>query len=109
MLTTQVLSLLWTHQVRPYLQAGTIEEIVDPLLGNQYNLDAMWKVADLAMQSVEPKGKHRPNMSTVVSELRAAAEMEIPDSSSNFRFDIPYSTASVSDPNYVASSTINAR
>jgi hypothetical protein len=94
--------------VRPFLQAGTIEEIVDPLLGGQYNLDAIWKVADLAMQSVEPKGKHRPNMSTIVQELRAAIalEMENPDSSSNFRFDIPNSNA---DPNFMSDTTINAR
>lgn len=91
------------------MQAGTIEEIVDPALAGHYNLDAMWKVADLAMQSVEPKGKHRPNMSTVVQELRAAIDMEQEDSSANFQFDLPHSNTSSSDPNIVANSTVNAR
>lgn len=78
---------------------------MDLALAGQYNLESMWRVVDLAMQSVEPKRKHRPNMSTIVHELRAAIEMENPNSSSNnLRFDtIPNSNAStVSDPSYVS-------
>jgi hypothetical protein len=101
------------------LERGTIEEIVDPDLAGQYDLDAMWKVVDLAMQSVEPKGKHRPNMNTVVQELRAVVAIENNESSSNpthqrqdsssaFRFDIPDSTMA-SNAQFGADTSIHAR
>lgn len=35
-------------------------------------MDVVWKVAELAIQCVEPKGKHRPSMQVVVTELREA-------------------------------------
>ena len=102
---------LQRRQVRPYLENGTIEEIVDPALRGQYDLEALWKVADLAMQRVEPRGKHRPNMGTVVQELRSAFAIEndssggvIPSSAAppSFRFDIPHSETVISDPQYSA-------
>jgi hypothetical protein len=36
----------------------------------------MWKVADIAMRSVEPYGAHRPTMVQVVADLREAMEIE---------------------------------
>ncbi len=36
------------------------------------NLDAIWKVVEIAIQCVEPKAIHRPIMTKVVEELRAA-------------------------------------
>jgi hypothetical protein len=93
--------------VRPYLERGTIEEIVDPDLAGQYDLDAMWKVVD------------RPNMNTVVQELRAVVAIENNESSSNpthqrqdsssaFRFDIPDSTMA-SNAQFGADTSIHAR
>lgn len=40
------------------------------------NPDGLWKVAEVAMNCVEPKGVHRPVMSEVVQELRAALALE---------------------------------
>ncbi len=34
-------------------------------------LDVLWKVAEIAIQCVEPKSIHRPTMTKVVEELRA--------------------------------------
>jgi len=39
-------------------------------------MEAIWKVADVAMQSVEPKGVHRPTMTEVVQELQGALALE---------------------------------
>jgi hypothetical protein len=36
----------------------------------------MWKVAEIAMRSVEPYGAHRPTMMQVVADLREAMEIE---------------------------------
>ncbi|KAG0630485.1 hypothetical protein M758_1G181600 [Ceratodon purpureus] len=65
-----------TEVVRPHLQAGNLQEIVDPDLQSDFSLDSMWKVIEVAMASVEPKEGHRPNMQEVVQELREAASME---------------------------------
>ncbi len=63
-------------QVRSHLQAGVIHPVVDPALGNQFNVESMWKVAEIAMRSVEPYGAHRPTMMQVVADLREAMEIE---------------------------------
>ncbi|KAG0619177.1 hypothetical protein M758_4G121800 [Ceratodon purpureus] len=106
--------------VRPHVQNGTLEEIVDPALAGQYNRDAMWKVADLAMQSVKPEGKDRPTMSTIVHELRSALSLEdclsttttrppSQGSSSGFRFDMIQSSSFTSDPQFGSNTTVQAR
>lgn len=58
------------------MQAGNLQEIVDPGLQCDYSLESMWKVIEVAMTSVEPKDSHRPNMQEVVQELREAATIE---------------------------------
>jgi len=64
-------------KVRNTLQAGDIESILDPVVMScQPNMDSVWKVAELAIQSVEPKGVHRPFMRDVVRELREAIVLE---------------------------------
>jgi len=40
------------------------------------SMEAIWKVADIAMQSIEPKGVHRPTMMDVVQELQGALTIE---------------------------------
>lgn len=63
-------------QVRHQLELGNVEAIVDPALNKAYNIASMWKVADIAMYSVEPEAKHRPAMSEVVKELEDALFLE---------------------------------
>lgn len=58
------------------MQAGDLHEIVDPRLQSDYSVESMWKVVEVAMTSVEPKGGHRPDMQEVVQELREAVAME---------------------------------
>lgn len=72
----QGLNLSMVVQVRPHLQAGNLQEIVDPDLQADFSLESMWKVIEVAMSSVEPKESHRPNMQEVVQELREAAVLE---------------------------------
>jgi len=50
---------------------------LDPILkGSNPNTETIWKVVDIAMQSVEPKGVHRPTMMDVVKELQGALTIE---------------------------------
>lgn len=64
------------EQVRPLLSAGNIRDIVDPSLGDNYDLESMWKVAETGMLCVEPKGVNRPTMTEVVRDLRDAIALE---------------------------------
>jgi hypothetical protein len=57
-------------QINP--QESNINNILDPIVKvSNPNLDAIWKVAEIANQCVEPKTIHRPIMTKVVEELRA--------------------------------------
>ncbi len=40
------------------------------------NLDSVWKVAEITIQCVEPKAIHRPIMTKIVGELRAAINFQ---------------------------------
>ena len=63
--------------MRASLENGDIDKILDPnLQASQPNIEGLWKVLDVAMRSVEPKGVHRPTMSKVVDELREAVAFE---------------------------------
>ncbi|KAG0561392.1 hypothetical protein KC19_9G061400 [Ceratodon purpureus] len=63
----------WT---RPLLAEDDIKAVVDPSLGDKYNEDCMWKVAELGMMCVEPRPFNRPTMAEVVQELREAITLE---------------------------------
>ena len=68
---------LFYLSVRNSLESGNIEKILDPKLRQALSatLDSVWKVVDIAMQSVEPKSINRPTMREVVDELRQALTM----------------------------------
>lgn len=64
-------------QVRASLAQGNIEAILDPAVRASHpNVDALWKVAEIALQSVEPRSKHRPTINEVVLELTGATALE---------------------------------
>jgi hypothetical protein len=68
-------------QVRGALQEGNIDMVVDPVLKSSVPVpeqEALWKVADIAMQCVEPRSKHRPTISEVIQALRQAMDLEGP-------------------------------
>ena len=61
----------YNDKVRTSLQAGDIDSILDPAVRRcQPNMDSVWKMAEIAIQSVKPKRLHRPSMDIVVEELR---------------------------------------
>ncbi|CAM6066110.1 unnamed protein product [Sphagnum tenellum] len=63
--------------VRINLQEGNINKILDPIVKDSNpNLNALWKVAEIAIQCVEPKAIHRPIMTKVVEELRTAINLQ---------------------------------
>jgi len=47
-------------------------------------MDSVWKVAQIAIQSVEPKGVDRPSMRDVVRELEEAIVLEAEHSHASY-------------------------
>ncbi|KAH9544829.1 hypothetical protein CY35_12G015600 [Sphagnum magellanicum] len=62
--------------VKPHLEAGAINNIIDKAMGDNYKLETIWKVAEIAVMSIQPFGVNRPTMRQVVSDLREAIAME---------------------------------
>ncbi|KAJ7519632.1 hypothetical protein O6H91_20G047400 [Diphasiastrum complanatum] len=60
---------------RPYFNEGRIKDIADPRL-TTYNKEAMWKIAEIAVLSVELPGIDRPSMSDIVIALKKAIAIE---------------------------------
>ncbi len=59
------------------LQEGNINEILDPIVkASNPNLDAIWKVLEIAIECVEHKAIHRPIMTKVVEQLRVAITIQ---------------------------------
>jgi hypothetical protein len=49
---------------------------LDPNIGGQYNLNSIWKVADLALRCTDHPAK-RPAMPTVVTDLKESLNLEM--------------------------------
>ncbi|XP_078151948.1 putative LRR receptor-like serine/threonine-protein kinase At5g59680 [Carex rostrata] len=65
-----------TQFVQQRLSKGNIESILDPYLGGQYNLNSIWKVAELALRCTDLPAK-RPDMTAVVTELKESMDLEM--------------------------------
>ncbi|BFI33791.1 hypothetical protein MPTK2_4g18390 [Marchantia polymorpha subsp. ruderalis] len=67
---------------RGQLLDNNLDSIVDPVIkSGAYNMESLWKVAELAMGSVEPHGVNRPDMKQVVRGLTEALEFQMARSS----------------------------
>eukprot|EP00850_Spirogloea_muscicola_P001430 SM000005S17227 [mRNA] locus=s5:932110:938046:+ [translate_table: standard] len=86
---------------RPNLQRGNLKGIVDPTLGEDYSLEAMWKVAEVGIMCVEPVGDNRPSMSDVVKELKEAASIELGGNRSRGTSNVTFSDSAASDPEVI--------
>ncbi|EFJ27338.1 hypothetical protein SELMODRAFT_412421 [Selaginella moellendorffii] len=61
---------------RGFLLERRIHKIIDPIFDAVYNIESIWKAAELAMFCVEPRAVHRPAMPEVVQELKQALDIE---------------------------------
>jgi serine/threonine protein kinase len=62
--------------VKPHIEAGAINNIIDKAMEDNYMLESIWKVAEIAVMSIAPIGINRPTMRQVVSGLREAIEIQ---------------------------------
>ncbi|XP_031488605.1 probable LRR receptor-like serine/threonine-protein kinase At2g28960 [Nymphaea colorata] len=62
--------------VTPIIARREIHSIADPKLNGQYNVNSMWKVADVALSCTSETADARPRMIDVVNQLKKALEEE---------------------------------
>ncbi|KAJ4789088.1 Leucine-rich repeat protein kinase family protein [Rhynchospora pubera] len=65
-----------TQFVQQRLSKGNIESILEPNMGGEYNINSVWKVADLALRCTDQPDK-RPDMTTIVTELKETLTLEM--------------------------------
>ncbi|XP_065632096.1 LRR receptor-like serine/threonine-protein kinase IOS1 isoform X2 [Quercus suber] len=66
-----------SHWVSFMLSKGDIENIVDPRLYGDYNINSILKAVEIAMLCVSPTSIKRPTMDQVVSELKECLTIEL--------------------------------
>uniref|UniRef100_A0A0D3H269 non-specific serine/threonine protein kinase n=1 Tax=Oryza barthii TaxID=65489 RepID=A0A0D3H269_9ORYZ len=65
--------LLWVHE---RLAEGDIEGVTDPRIRADYDLNSVWKVADLALHCTRRAGRDRPTMTEVAEGIRESLQLE---------------------------------
>ncbi|KAF2323500.1 hypothetical protein GH714_035792 [Hevea brasiliensis] len=71
------------HQrIRPIIERGDIQSIVDPRLRGEFDANSAWKVVEIAFACVSNTATQRPDMSHVLAELQEclATVMAVEDS-----------------------------
>ncbi|XP_042459747.1 putative leucine-rich repeat receptor-like serine/threonine-protein kinase At2g19230 isoform X1 [Zingiber officinale] len=58
------------------LAKGNIEDIVDPRLEGEYDINYVWKCANIALKCTAERSQQRPNMTEVVMQLKESLELE---------------------------------
>ncbi|KAJ3704090.1 hypothetical protein LUZ61_007795 [Rhynchospora tenuis] len=66
-----------TEWVRQRLSRGNIESVVDARMQGDYEINSVWKTADVALKCTAENGAHRPTMSEVVVQLKECIELEV--------------------------------
>ncbi|KAG6526596.1 hypothetical protein ZIOFF_016588 [Zingiber officinale] len=67
------------HLVQWVLQRidrGNIEDVVDPKLEGAYDLNSVWKCADIALKCTAQTSQQRPTMTEVLMQLKETLELE---------------------------------
>ncbi|KAK6943746.1 Protein kinase domain [Dillenia turbinata] len=59
-----------------HIESGDIQGIIDPSLGNDYDIQSVWKIAEKALMCVQPHGNMRPPISEVLKEIQDAIAIE---------------------------------
>ncbi|KAK1270075.1 putative LRR receptor-like serine/threonine-protein kinase [Acorus gramineus] len=61
---------------KSHIDSGNIQEIIDPSLGANFNIESVWKIAEKALMCIQPHGSLRPSISEVVKGIQDAITLE---------------------------------
>ncbi|KAG6514423.1 hypothetical protein ZIOFF_024782 [Zingiber officinale] len=62
--------------VRQRLTQGNVEDVVDPRLHSEYDVNSVWKCIDTALGCLARAAQARPTMGNVVAQLKSSLELE---------------------------------
>lgn len=61
---------------KPFILDANVQAIVDPVISSSYSPEAMWRVVEIAISSVESRSVFRPSMADIIRELEDALIIE---------------------------------
>ncbi|CAL9038506.1 unnamed protein product [Musa banksii] len=61
---------------KSFIESGNVEAVVDPALQDDYDLQSVWKIAEIAIMCVKPHGAQRPSISEVLKEIQQAIAIQ---------------------------------
>ncbi|EEE64420.1 hypothetical protein OsJ_19264 [Oryza sativa Japonica Group] len=64
------------HWAQQRLARGNIEGVVNASMHGDYDVNGLWKVADIALKCTALSSAHRPTMTDVVAQLQECLELE---------------------------------
>ncbi|OEL13015.1 Receptor-like protein kinase [Dichanthelium oligosanthes] len=64
------------HWVQRRLARGNIDDVVDMRMSGEYDINSVWKVADIALKCTMHVSTQRPTMTDVVAYLQECLELE---------------------------------
>ncbi|PNT72056.1 hypothetical protein BRADI_2g38948v3 [Brachypodium distachyon] len=85
------------HWARQRLARGNIEGVVDACMRGAYDVNCVWKVAEIALECTTQASAQRPTMADVVAQLQECIELE-KDRAAGFYTG--GSSSSVDDPSW---------
>jgi hypothetical protein len=62
--------------VQQRFSSGDIEGVVDTRMQGEYEINSVWKVADLALECTAQSPEQRPTMTRVIAQLLEHLELE---------------------------------
>ncbi|WOK95520.1 hypothetical protein Cni_G04227 [Canna indica] len=61
---------------KSHIESGNIEAVLDPALQDDYDLQSVWKIAEIAIMCAKPQGTQRPSISEVLKDIQQAIAIE---------------------------------
>ncbi|KAJ6771111.1 hypothetical protein OIU74_017538 [Salix koriyanagi] len=64
------------HWARALIRKGDVMSIVDPVLIGNVKIESIWRIAEVAIQSVEQHAVSRPRMQEIILAIQEASKIE---------------------------------
>ncbi|KAI3981781.1 hypothetical protein MKX01_027766 [Papaver californicum] len=75
----------WELLARSLIHKGDVTSIVDPTLAGKLKLECLWRIAEIAILSVEQHGVSRPKMQEIVLSIQETIKIEKENKKRNYQ------------------------
>jgi hypothetical protein len=63
--------------VIPIIEAGDIQNVVDPRLQGEFGINSAWKVVEISMSCISSNAVERPDISQILAELKECLSLDM--------------------------------